>query len=130
MSGLSEMQVSKFCKNGNITVKALLRLISACDDLSLDFLFFGYGEILKKKDGMTINYGTVNNHEQNDIVGNNSTVIKSTLQGGSIDSWELILEKDRIIQENYNVISLRDASISKLIEQIASLSERLSRKVN
>lgn len=118
LSGVSEMSISRFCSNDKISVRTLVKLLSACDDLSLDYLFFGYGSILKKTEGHTTNYGTINNNEQNDIIGDNAYVMKTTTVNQDTYPRDLISEKDRIITECHRIISERDATISQLLEKL------------
>lgn len=129
LSGISEMQISRFCNNNIITVKTLLKLLSACDDLSLDYLFFGYGEVLKQKAGdITVNYGSIhNNNNRNEGAGDNSIVIKTSSKDNfhSTDSatlHHLLNEKEKLIAEKDRIISERDATIGRLLASLSPSS--------
>ena len=93
-------------------VKTLVKLLSACDDLSLDFLFFGYGEIIKSKGNTTINYSDIHNDKRN-IIGD--TV--KTKNNPDTDMLRLLEEKDRTISE-------RDQTIGRLLQTISPSSTK------
>ncbi len=118
LSGLSEMQISRFCNNNIITVNALLKLLSACDDLSLDFLFFGYGSILKTKNSdVTYNYGNIQNNHSEDI-SNNSIFTEDSSQKQKLDFLQILHEKEKLLAEKDRIISERDATISRLLTSL------------
>lgn len=127
LSGVSEMQISRFCNNNIITVKTLLKLLSACDDLSLDYLFFGYGEVLKQKDGdITVNYGSIHN-SRNESIGDNSIVVKNSSKNNFpsaeyINLHQLLNEKEKLIAEKDRIISERDATIGRLLASLSPSS--------
>lgn len=109
LSGLSEMQVSRFCSNGAISVDNLVKLLLACDDLNLEYLFFGYGSILKED--KTTNY--IDN-SQHGTVGSNSFVMKESAINTNYAA--LLLEKDKIISQ-------RDATIQRMQELFLELQK-------
>lgn len=114
LSGLNEMQLSRFCSNNVITVKTLVKLLSACDDLSLDFLFFGYGEIFKSKGNTTINHGDIHNDKSNTISDS-----AKTKHNPDTDMLRLLEEKEKLIAEKDRTISERDQTIGRLLQAIS-----------
>lgn len=126
LSGVSEMQISRFCNNNIITVKTLLKLLSACDDLSLDYLFFGYGEVLKQKAGdITVNYGSIHN-SRNEGAGDKVVVRNSSKNNfpsaECINLHQLLNEKEKLIAEKDRIISERDATIGRLLASLSPSS--------
>lgn len=116
LSRVSESLVSRFCSGGAISSDKLQRILQACDDLSLEWLFFGSGEMIRGHRGdVTNNYGK---YAGADIVRDKGVVLKNA-GGIHVESNEifrqLLSEKDRIILEKDKVISERDQSIRELI---------------
>ena len=86
-AGLTPGQVSRFCQSGSISLENFRKIISVCNDLSLDYFFFGIGPIIRDtgRDG--------NNRVTNNLSGD-STIETIKYQ-----------EKDRIIAEKDEIIS-------------------------
>lgn len=116
LSCVSESLVSRFCAGGVVSSDKLQRILLACDDLSLEWLFYGSGEMLRGRGGdVTNNYGK---YAGADIVHDKGVVLKNA-GGIHVESNEifrqLLSEKDRIILEKDKVISERDRTIRELI---------------
>ena len=130
MSELSENQVSRFCKDGSISVINLQKMLQVCGDLSLEYLFFGYGPMIKEQGNVTVNYGPTNNHTQFD---NGTMVVRSgndnvSAQRGRCERMKdgdgsAMSEKERIILMKDEIITRRDETISSLNETIIRLTE-------
>lgn len=113
LSCVSAATVSRFCSGSPISSDKLLRLLQVCDDLSLDWLFFGTGDMVRSRtcDSYTFNMGSFSG---SDISHDHSVNIRSSpgAQVGSLSRMDvdlLLAEKDRVISE-------RDATIGKLNE--------------
>lgn len=113
LSCVSAATVSRFCSGSPITSDKLLRLLQVCDDLSLDWLFFGTGDMVRSRtcDSYTFNMGSFSG---SDISHDHSVNIRSSpgAQVGALSRMDvdlLLAEKDRVISE-------RDATIGKLNE--------------
>lgn len=116
LSCVSASTVSRFCSGLSIVSDKLLKLLQVCDDLSLEWLFYGSGEMLRRGEGSTYNVGTFAGA---DAVSKDSVVVGDSKgacvqQGSSFaDLQKLLLEKDRVISE-------RDRTISELHRLLAS----------
>lgn len=113
LSCVSTATVSRFCSGSPISSDKLLRLLQVCDDLSLDWLFFGTGDMVRSRtcDSYTFNMGSFSG---SDISHDHSVNIRSSpgAQVGALSRMDvdlLLAEKDRVISE-------RDATIGKLNE--------------
>lgn len=113
LSCVSAATVSRFCSGSPISSDKLLRLLQVCDDLSLDWFFFGTGDMVRSRscDSYTFNMGSFSG---SDISHDHSVNIRSSpgAQVGALSRKDvdlLLAEKDRVISE-------RDATIGKLNE--------------
>ena len=113
LSCVSAATVSRFCSGSPITSDKLLRLLQVCDDLSLEWLFFGTGDMVRSRscDSYTFNMGS---YSGSDISNDHSVNIRSSpgAQVGALTRKDvdlLLAEKDRVISE-------RDVTIGKLNE--------------
>lgn len=113
LSCVSAATVSRFCSGSPISSDKLLRLLQVCDDLSLEWLFFGTGDMVRSRtcDSYTFNMGSFSG---SDISHDHSVNIRSSpgAQVGALSRKDvdlLLAEKDRVISE-------RDATIGKLNE--------------
>lgn len=113
LSCVSASTVSRFCSGSPISSDKLLRLLQVCDDLSLDWLFFGTGDMVRSRtcDSYSFNMGSFSG---SDISHDHSVNIRSSpgAQVGALSRMDvdlLLAEKDRVISE-------RDATIGKLNE--------------
>ena len=125
LSRVAMSTVSRFCSGASISSDSLLRLISVCDDLSLDWLFYSTGEMIRSRDGnTTMNFGT---YAGADVVqGSKFSVKDSTdVRVGShsfgVDLVQVVTERDRSIARLNEVISERDRTISGLYDRLRSL---------
>ena len=122
LSGVSVSIVSRFCNGMVITSDKLFRLLEHCDDLSLDWLLFGAGEMTRQTDNAAYR---VSQGAGADFSGNGSVLVKnsngvkvlspSSTQGTLIS---LLAEKDRIIADKDRVIGERDEMIRRLHEML------------
>ena len=113
LSCVSAATVSRFCSGSPISSDKLLRLLQVCDDLSLEWLFFGTGDMVRSRscDSYTFNMGSFSG---SDISHDHSVNIRSSpgAQVGALSRTDvdlLLAEKDRVISE-------RDATIGRLNE--------------
>lgn len=118
LSHVSTSTVSRFCAGQPIGSDKLFSLLQVCDDLSLEWLFFGIGEMFRGKDSGSVNIGQF---AGSDMSSDNSVrVINSrgarvvTPKNRDSDLLELLQEKDAVISD-------RDQTISRLHEVIVSL---------
>ena len=116
-SGISQATISRFCSGGSITSDKLLRLLHVCDDLSLYWLFYGTGEMLRKDCNSTvINMGSFAGSK----VDSEDSVILGDSPGSDAtrqDSYRLLsllTRKDEIIAGKDAIISERDKTIKHL----------------
>ncbi len=118
LAGVQTSLVSRFCSGGNINSDSLLRLVQACDDLSLYWLFFGSGEMFRSHAGTVINnHGTIAGSDlSQDTV--NITNSENISVGDSVNAelFNLLHKKDLLISEKDSVISKRDETIHYLYE--------------
>ena len=64
-----------FCSGGAITSDRLQRILHVCDDLSLEWFFFGTGDMFRSRGGdTTYNYGK---YAGADIVRDKGVMVKS-----------------------------------------------------
>ena len=113
LSCVSAATVSRFCSGSPIASDKLLRLLQVCDDLSLEWFFFGTGEMLRRRDcdSYTFNMGSFSG---SDLSTDKSVSVHSS-PGARVgefmdkDFGALLAEKDRVISE-------RDATIGRLNE--------------
>ena len=86
-----------------------MKMLSVCDDLSLDWLFRGIGGMfLSDTPSSSVSIGSTG---EDSVVVNGSRDVK--VERGS-DS-NVLLEKDRIIIEKDRIISERDRTIERLL---------------
>lgn len=117
LSGLTENQVSRFCKDGNMTVDNLQKLLQVCNDISLEFLFFGDGDVLKKMSNSTSTESDSKNMDNKDL----QFVPRDTARSMC---WALS-ERDDTIGSRDNALTKRDATISARDETISELNKAL-----
>lgn len=123
LSGVSLSSVTRFCHGSPIASDKLLRLLQVCDDLSLEWLFYASGDMLRSHSASTMNIGPFAGA---DIVTKDSIMVKNSndvrLPGVKdrhiidvlAEKDRIILEKDRIILEKDRMIAERDQMISSL----------------
>lgn len=126
LSGIVESVISRFCHGGIITSDKLQRLLDVCDDLSLEWLFYNSGEMIRKCDGnITYNMGAFAGA---DVVTDGSTQVKNC-PGAKVGARQIkdyvaaLDEKDRIISEKDAIISERDRTIGELQKRLLELSK-------
>lgn len=119
LSGVSVSVISRFCGGSSISTDKLLRLLQVCDDLSLEWLFYSTGEMIRKCDGATVNVGSFAGA---DVAQDNSVVVKNSngvnVNPSSKENSLALVEKDRIILEKDRIISERDATIQELLKKL------------
>ena len=117
-SHVSASTVSRFCAGQPIGSDKLFSLLQVCDDLSLEWLFFGIGEMFRGKDSGSVNIGQFagsdmsSDHSVRVINSRGARVV--TPKNRDCDLLELLQEKDAVISD-------RDQTISRLHEVIVSL---------
>lgn len=127
LSRVALSTVSRFCSGSSISSDSLLRLISVCDDLSLEWLFYSTGEMIRFRDGnTTMNFGT---YAGADVVHGSKVSVKDS-SGVNVaqhsvgsDLSQIISERDRMIARLNDVISERDRTISALYKRLNILSD-------
>ena len=123
LSSVTESTISRFCKGGNISSDKFLKLLQCCDDLSLEWLFYGTGEMIRScGNNITNNYGAFSG---SDIVTDDSVLVKNSkdvrVNKPKDKSFMIaISEKDRIIAEKDRIISERDKTIQHLYSLLNS----------
>ncbi len=123
LSHVSPSLVSRFCSGGNISSDNLQKLLFACDDLSLYWLFFGTGDMFRSREGVTVNMGSFAGAE---MATNDSLIVKNSsgarVQKSSTDRAlvESLMKKDELIAEKDRIISQRDETISNLYRALGS----------
>lgn len=113
LSCVSPSLISRFCSGGNIQSDKLLKIIQCCDDLSLDWLFYDTGDMIRRR-GDTINLGVFAGADVNDsvVVHDSKNVhVNGKPEKGTA---ELLAEKDRLIAIKDRTITERDATIERL----------------
>ena len=122
LSSVPQATVSRFCNGNAIMSDALLRLLQVCDDLSLEWFFYGTGEMIRSRCGnsVTNNYGA---YAGADVVNDKGVLVKDSRgvrvsPAGDIELMGIIAEKDRIILQKDTLISERDRTISELYQLV------------
>lgn len=121
LSCVQPSAVSRFCNGGAISSDKLLQMLQACDDLSLEWLFYGTGDMLRSCGNQTtINMGA---YAGADVVGEGGVQVKnangvSVRQGSDRRYDEIILQKDKVIAEKDRIILEKDETIKELLERI------------
>lgn len=116
LSGVAESTVSRFCGGGVISSEKLQKILWACEDLSLEWFFYGTGEMLRSQKTSMTNIGAFAGAE---VLTDKAVMVKYS-KGVRLDgpvSKEILAflaEKDRIILEKDKVISERDGTIMEL----------------
>lgn len=117
LSSVSTATISRFLNGGNMSSNKLQRILQVCDDLSLEWLFFGSGEMLRQPRVTTINMGAFAGADVStgeSVMVKNSSGVK-VLKGHNKDILFMLAEKDRIISAKDDVISQRDGTINRLL---------------
>ena len=117
LSGVSVTVVNRFCSGEVIGSDKLLRMLQVCDDLSLEWLFYGTGEMIRKCGDVTVNVGDFAGVEMNGaepMVVSRSPGSVVERNGIRVDYEELLRRKDEVIEQKDNIISKRDEMISEL----------------
>ena len=113
--------VSRFCCGQSIASDKLLSILQVCDDLSLEWLFYGHGSMIRDSRVTVNNYGK---YAGADVAKENSLFIKNPcclpVQDIVSDQryFSLINEKDRIISEKDKLIVEKDATIQSLLAKL------------
>lgn len=107
LSGVSRSVVTRFFQERDIESGSLVKMLSVCDDLSMDWLFRGIGGMFLSDAASSVNIGSTG---EDSVVVNGSRDVK--VERGSASS--VLLEKDRIILEKDRIISERDRTIERL----------------
>lgn len=124
LSGISVSTISRFCTGKEIGSGKLLRMLQVCDDLSLEWFFYGTGEMIRKCDSITYNLGQ---YAGADVTNKDSVMINGSrqvkVQTGSPDYYvKMLAEKDKMIASRDAIISQRDKTISDLISKLSNPS--------
>lgn len=123
MTGISTSVISRFCAGGNMSSEKLLRLLQACDDLSLEWFFYGSGEMIRSH-GNTITYNT-GKYAGADVAKDGGVLVRDS-EKVSVNvrpDWEKIVsERDRTISQRDAVIAEKDAIIRDLLDRLGAKS--------
>lgn len=134
MSGVLPSTLSRFMQGKPIKTDQLLRILSACPDLSLDYLFRGNGEMFCRAQNDDIKNSTVK--DDSVLVQGTSGYVNIHLspksdKHKSMTLYELIserdrsiTERDRVIAENYQVIREKDDLIKRLLSGGAPVKDQ------
>lgn len=125
LSCVPRSTVSRFCSGSPVSSDKLLRMLQVCDDLSLEWLFFGSGEMIRRSEGVTMNVGTFAGA---DVASGNGTVVKNSNgvnigMGGCESLMRLLYEKDVVIAGKDKTIIEKDALIERLYRRISASAE-------
>lgn len=121
LTGINTSVISRFCSGGNISSEKLLRLIEACDDLSLEWLFFGSGRMIRSH-GDTITYNN-GQYAGADVATKGGVLVRGSDKvsvGGGNDKDALISERDRTISQRDALIAEKDALIRDLLDRLSA----------
>ena len=122
MCGLTPATVSRFCSGKAIQSDKLQQLLNVCDDLSLEYLFFGYGEMFKKDCGTynIVQGDTIINNSGDSILDKSVSVRNGSgsVGVGAEEDPRKVAELQRIIAQKDKVISERDRMISDLLSRV------------
>lgn len=121
LSGVSASNLSRFCNGNSILSDNLLKLLQVCDDLSLEWFFYGTGSMIRSRENINNYYGR---YVGGDVVSDGSLQIKNSSAvkvSGRLDTdlEKIIIEKDRIILQKDRIISDRDETIRRLLDKAA-----------
>ena len=122
LSCVSASTISRFCAGKEIGSDKLLKILQVCDDLSLEWFFYGTGEMIRScGEGVTVNMGTfagadVNNSDGVLVNGSRQVSVKPE---GVRYYQKMLEEKDRVIASKDRVISERDSMIRDLLDKIS-----------
>lgn len=120
LSCVSESMVSRFCQGNSIASDKLQKMLQVCDDLSLEWLFFGSGDMLRSRDSVTFNVGAFSG---SDFATGDSVLVKNS-KGINVERQSdksflsALSEKDRVISEKDRIISEKDCLILRLQEML------------
>ena len=125
LSCVPRSTVSRFCSGSPVSSDKLLRMLQVCDDLSLEWLFFGSGEMIRRSEGVTMNVGAFAGA---DVASGNGTVVKNSNgvnigMGDSENLMRLLYEKDVVIAGKDKTIIEKDALIERLYRRISASAE-------
>lgn len=123
---VSVSTISRFCRGGAIASDNLLRLLQACDDLSLEWLFFGSGTMVRDRSRANINIGSLGGV---DVASGEAILVKNSNGvhvDGTTDKGILaaLAEKERIIVEKDRIIHERDVTIGDLNRLLLEAQKR------
>ena len=120
LSCVNVATISRFCSGTPISSSNLLKMLQVCDDLSLEWFFYGSGDMIRFRGGVVNNYGTFAGTDMGKF---NDISLKGSgnrfyMDKGLDSLMAAVAEKDRIIQEKDRVISDRDATIRDLLQRL------------
>ena len=113
LSCVSSSTLSRFCSGKEINLGSLLKLLQVCDDLSLEWFFFGTGDMLRNRNGMSVNMGAFAGAD----VDNREGVLINGSKGVNVEKGE-VLRYQKLLEEKDKVISERDKTIKDLLDRI------------
>lgn len=117
MAGVGASTVSRLCLGEPILTDSFLRILSVCRDLSLEWLFYGCGDMFSSGNAGT---GAVTGPSKESVVVNNSHGVNVSGNLSDRTLLEVLAHRDRTITE-------RDRVITELDEAILHLHDLLSR---
>lgn len=119
ISGVSVSTISRFCRGGVIGSDNLLAILQACDDLSLEWLFFGLGPMYRPSRNSE---SSVGNHFDK-LIGNGSYLsIRNIYEDKNF--LAVVAEMDHIISEKDRTIHDRDMTITNLQHMLLEIQKK------
>lgn len=121
LSCVNVATVNRFCSGNSIGSDSLVKILQVCDDLSLDFLFYGTGEMLRKFGGggnVTNNYGAYAGADfqaDDSVFVGGSKNVRFQMGGYFKDLVKALADKDSVIAQRDRTISERDLHIRELL---------------
>lgn len=120
LTGIATSVISRFCGGNSISTDNLQRLVQVCDDLSLEWLFYGTGQMIRGH-GDTITYNN-GKYAGSDVVQGGGVMVKGSenvnVSRGDKTKDDIISERDRTISERDSVIAQKDAYILELLKRV------------
>ena len=127
LSGIAPSIISRFCAGNSISSDKLLRLLQVCDDLSLEWFFYGTGEMIRSC-GNNTNIFNNGRYAGADFARDGGVIVKGsekvlvsspgTVPGDRDFKDDIISLRDKTISERDSVIAAKDAYILELLGKL------------
>lgn len=101
ISGISISIISRFCSGGSINSDGLQKILEACPDLNLEWLFFGRGVMIRESGDIVSDHSLL---VKNAIGVRAEVAVPETFLKALEEKDKLIVEKDRAIRERDELI--------------------------